>query len=511
MKLSGYFLLAAVGGLTLGTPAVRAAGVLIPATNRVDATHDDTRDLVYVTNGDSILRYDPVAGTFLTPFVLEPGLRGLDLSPDGSMLAVACGTYAGTENWIYLVNPEDGTATKVSFTRNYGEAGTFTVKWTADGLLYISSGYAGSGWVPLRRYDPASGTTTVVRNSVEQNTMLATSGDGLTLVTAGANLSSGPFATYDLTLSTWKTTGSTGWFNFEAAASADGSQLAVPTYSGTFVYDRNFTKLATLGVYAGQTPIGVAYHPVEDLIYLPIARTAEVRIFDTTSFAQTGSINVGSMFSWGGNGAFIAGRTRLSLDGSRLLVTVTGGVQLVPLYAPLEATDSAVETNEDQAASIALGATIGNGGAIEFETASGPAHGTLSGSAPNLTYTPAPDFNGTDSITFRARYGAAVRTASVQISVNPQNDAPVAAADSFTVRRYTMTPLAVQANDRDVDGDPLTVVRITQPARGMILLLNGSVYYWAHSSYTGTLNFNYTVADAAGATSTAPVTLRIVK
>lgn len=104
-----------------------------------------------------------------------------------------------------------------------------------------------------------------------------------------------------------------------------------------------------------------------------------------------------------------------------------------------------------------------------------------------------------------------MRTASVQISVNPQNDAPVAAADSFTVRRYTMTPLAVKANDRDVDGDPLTVVRITQPARGMILLLNGSVYYWAHSSYTGTLTFNYTVADAAGATSTAPVTLRIVK
>lgn len=507
----GYSLLAAAGGLALCTPAVHAAGVLIPAANRVDATHDDARDLVYITDGNSILRYDPVAGAFLTPFVLEPGLRGLDLSPDGSILAVACSTYAGTENWIYLVDPEDGTATKVPFTRANGEAGTFTVKWTAAEQLYISSSYAGSGRVPLRRYDPASGATTVVRSGIEQNTMLATSGDGLTLVTAGSNLSSGPFATYDLALDTWKTSGGTGWFNFEASASADGGQLAIPTYAGTFVYDRNFTKLTTLGAYAGQTPIGVAYHPVENLLYLPIAQTAEVRVFDTASFTQSAAINVGSVFSWVGNHAFSSGRTRLSLDGSRLLVTVAGGVQLVPLYAPLQATDSTVATNEDQAVAVALGASIGNGGAIRFETASEPAHGTLSGTAPNLTYTPQSDFHGLDSFTFRAGYGCAERTGTVHISINPQNDAPVAVADAYTVRRYTLTPLAVKTNDRDVDGDALSVVRVSQPARGMVVLINGTVYYFANSSYTGTVGFNYTVTDAAGATSTAPVTLRIVR
>lgn len=605
-KLSGLLILAAAGGLALGVPSSHAAGVLIPAVNRVDATHDDQRNIVYITNGDSILRYDPVSGAFLTPIVLEPGLRGLDLSPDGNTLAVACSGTSATSNWIYLVNPEDGSSRKIEFTRASGESGTFTVKWLADGGLYVSSSYNGSGTVPLRRYDPATGSITVVQSRVEQNTMLAASGDGLTLATAGSNSSAGPFGTFDLALNTWKTTGRTNWYNFEVGISANGGQLAIPTYAGTFVYDRSFTKVATLGAYAGQTPIGAAYHPVENLLYLPVANTAEVRVFDTTAFSQIGSINVGSTFSWVGNRAFVSGRTRLALDGSRLLVTVDGGVQYVPLYAPLQAADSAAETLEDQAVPVPLAATIGNSGILHFDIGAGPAHGVLSGSAPDLTYTPAANFNGADSFTFRARYGAAERTGTVQINVQAQNDAPTAqpivaetaednaitlspeiddvdledanpdvlsltaqvvptagtvavtdgklvytpapnfngnaviqytatdrsgatanstatvsvlpvndapraAPDSFTVRRGSTTYLAVKTNDSDVDGDALTVVSVSQPARGSAILSNGFVFYRANSTFTGTTSFSYTVTDGHGATSTATVTMRIVR
>ena len=55
----------------------------------------------------------------------------------------------------------------------------------------------------------------------------------------------------------------------------------------------------------------------------------------------------------------------------------------------------------------------------------GPSHGTLSGTAPNLTYTPAANYNGSDSFTFKANDGGLDSTpATVSINVSAVNDAP---------------------------------------------------------------------------------------
>ena len=63
--------------------------------------------------------------------------------------------------------------------------------------------------------------------------------------------------------------------------------------------------------------------------------------------------------------------------------------------------------------------------------ATNPAHGTLSGTAPNLTYTPAADYNGPDSFTFSASDGQATSApATVSIAVTHVNHAPTANAQS---------------------------------------------------------------------------------
>ena len=54
-------------------------------------------------------------------------------------------------------------------------------------------------------------------------------------------------------------------------------------------------------------------------------------------------------------------------------------------------------------------------------------NGSLSGSAPDLTYTPEANYNGSDSFTFKASDGTAdSNTATVSITVTAVNDAPVA-------------------------------------------------------------------------------------
>src|SRR5262249_25066600 len=63
-----------------------------------------------------------------------------------------------------------------------------------------------------------------------------------------------------------------------------------------------------------------------------------------------------------------------------------------------------------------------------------PAHGTLTGLAPNLIYHPAPNYNGPDSFTFKANDGHVdSAVASVSINVVPVNDPPVPHAEISTL------------------------------------------------------------------------------
>ncbi len=90
-----------------------------------------------------------------------------------------------------------------------------------------------------------------------------------------------------------------------------------------------------------------------------------------------------------------------------------------------------VTTDEDTPGRGHARATDVEGDALTFILATPPAHGVLSGSGATLTYTPAPDYFGPDSFTFRANDGAANSVAAlVDITVRPVNDPPEA---DFTV------------------------------------------------------------------------------
>src|SRR5204862_442707 len=87
--------------------------------------------------------------------------------------------------------------------------------------------------------------------------------------------------------------------------------------------------------------------------------------------------------------------------------------------------DETVATDEDTAKAITLAATDAEGSALTYTVVTGPAHGTLSGTAPALTYTPAANYNGTDSFTFKANDGSLdSNVAAVSLTVTAVNDAP---------------------------------------------------------------------------------------
>ncbi|MBS2021521.1 MAG: cadherin-like domain-containing protein [Deltaproteobacteria bacterium] len=84
-------------------------------------------------------------------------------------------------------------------------------------------------------------------------------------------------------------------------------------------------------------------------------------------------------------------------------VTRTFTVQPAPVtnHAPVAQAQS-VSTDQDKAVAITLAATDADHDPLTFTVATQPAHGTLSGTAPALTYTPAQGYTGSDSFTFTA-------------------------------------------------------------------------------------------------------------
>lgn len=435
-------LLAAAALISAFPRAARADGTFVPAPYRQDMVHDLARNLLYITDSGSVLRYDIATGSFLSPLTVPAStasLRGIDLSPDGNTLVVADGRYTATNNWVWIVDLPTGAIRQQHFPLSFYEAGTFAVAFGNDGTCLVSSSFAGSGWVPLRRLDPRTGSFSVIA-TVDQDSMVSASGDGSVIGVAESNSSDGPVARYRVSDGNWLErsgyTDGTSWFNFEIGVNHDGTQYSVPTYDGTFIYDGNLLKTGQkVGGYATATqPIGVAYHPFDNLVYYAWSGTPYVYAYDTATLAPVASYNVGYTFQWVGNGAFYNGRTRLSRDGSLLFTTVGDpyysgsaalGVQVVRLYSSLTADSKSVTTNEDTAAPVTLSGSIGNGGTLSYTILTPPAHGTLSGLAPNLTYTPAADYNGADSFTYAAVYGPATSApATVSVTVNPVNDPP---------------------------------------------------------------------------------------
>src|SRR5688572_32639223 len=87
---------------------------------------------------------------------------------------------------------------------------------------------------------------------------------------------------------------------------------------------------------------------------------------------------------------------------------------------------------------------------MAVDSATEPAHGSLVVNLDDtVTYTPDPDFNGTDTFDYTASDGnGGTDTATVTVTVDPVNDAPVAQDDAETTDEDTPVDIDVLAKDR---------------------------------------------------------------
>jgi hypothetical protein len=156
---------------------------------------------------------------------------------------------------------------------------------------------------------------------------------------------------------------------------------------------------------------------------------------------------------------------------------------VAPFNTAPVAENQAVTLNEDSTTVVVLTASDAEGSALTYTITVPPAKGTLSGTAPNLTYTPAANADGSDSCSWTAGDGSATSApAVVSITIKPVNDAPVAAGLALAVE--TDTPATVTLPGSDPENAPLFYAVLSLPAHGTLTGTAPNLSYLPAAGYT---------------------------
>ncbi len=195
-------------------------------------------------------------------------------------------------------------------------------------------------------------------------------------------------------------------------------------------------------------------------------------------------------------------------DGLAVSNTATVSITVAPVNDPPLASSKSVTTDEDVPVAIVLPASDKDSGSLSYIIVSGPSNGALSGTAPFLTYVPTAGFSGSDSFTFRASDGLVnSNTATVSITVNSINDAPMAESASFATLEDT--PVSIHLSASDVEGDPLTYTVMSPPSGGTLSGTAPNLTYSPGADFNGSDSFTFRSNDGSLNSNTATVSITV--
>lgn len=166
--------------------------------------------------------------------------------------------------------------------------------------------------------------------------------------------------------------------------------------------------------------------------------------------------------------------------------------------------------NEGDRVRFELAASDPDGDAMTYTLLSQPSNGQLTGTSPRLTYTPASDFNGADSFTYRVNDGelnSNIATVSFNVvAADEGNAAPSANNDEFNFDQTGQVTLDVLANDTDPDDDILTITSARSDF-GSVSVVDNQIVFTPSENVSGRFTISYSISDDAGNVATAMATV----
>lgn len=226
---------------------------------------------------------------------------------------------------------------------------------------------------------------------------------------------------------------------------------------------------------------------------------------DTGTFTYTPNAN----FNGSDTISFKANDSLGESNTSTLNITVTNNNNIP------NSSNSSVTTDEDVASSGSLSANDLDGDSLTYAMTKSPDNGlfNLNISTGSYTYTPDANFNGTDTIKFRANDGTDNSSEyTITFTVNAVNDLPVPADNTYTFNEDTAQNITLAGAGTDAESDTLTFEIVSSVSNGAISSFdtsNGTLTYTPDANFNGSDSFIYRISDGTGYTATKTITLNV--
>lgn len=203
-------------------------------------------------------------------------------------------------------------------------------------------------------------------------------------------------------------------------------------------------------------------------------------------------------------------------DGAGGFTVGTASLDIAPVNDAPRLQGEALTLDEDTQARFSIASLLSNDmdvdnlhDALTIVSAGNATHGTVQIVDGEIVFTSTLNFNGQASFSYTVSDGVGgLSEATVELSFNPVNDAPVANSELIWGKRdvsYTLTQAALLANDTDVESpNDLRISGISNVQHGSAVLnADGSVRFTPEAGYAGRGSFDYVVQDLDGAQNTA--------
>jgi len=494
-----------------------------------------------ITHNTSVSTYQTTAGSTTTPTNVAP--VALD-----DTKTISCSTAPVTIN--VLGNDKDADGDKLTITNvQNGQYGTTQI--VNNQIVYTPDG-SGCGETDSFEYTISDGnghtTTATVEVNVEaannnvapvavNDSATTTEGQPVTLTTL-SNDSDADGDTLTIISVEDPANGTAVISGGEIIYTPDAGFTGTETFNYT-ISDNNghiATATETVIVTPGQ-PTNVAPVASDDTTTIMCSMTGPqiINVLDNDSDADGDTLMIDSVGSPAyGTAEIVMGQIIYTPDGSGCgktdsfeytisdgnghtsTATINVNVSGTTNVAPVAVDDVTTTTSGQQVALNTLSNdSDADGDTLTITAVQNPSHGTAIISGGQILYTPDAGFVGTDSFTYTISDGnghTATATETVVVTAPvPSNVAPVAKDDRRTIVCST-TPVSINVlrNDRDDDGDTLTITDVSNGKYGSTEIINNRVVYTPNGKGCGkTDSFTYTITDGQGHSTTATVKVQV--
>jgi len=186
-----------------------------------------------------------------------------------------------------------------------------------------------------------------------------------------------------------------------------------------------------------------------------------------------------------------------------ITITVTEKPNTIPV-----AKSQTISLQEEIAKNIVLQGSDADNDTLSYKILTKPVHGTLSGDAPNLTYTPDTNYFGEDSIIYVVNDGKDDSAKGyIRLKIANTNDAPTAYGQTVLMDEDDVKSILLKASD--IDSQTLQYTIVKQPLHGTLSGDAPNLTYTPDADYYGSDSFSYKVDD--GESSSSDVVVDILR